>query len=154
MLATEIGVWTTENIFARNVVWTPDVQGMANVRVDMVKFRTSDNTVLAATHGRGMFTAKWNPVYTSGKTEVAVQSGLVEVFPNPSDGRFVVKLDNPGVAQLTIMDVAGKIVANEVIREQTGIWQKSFDLRREPRGVYLVKVVSQGKISATRVVLE
>ncbi len=56
MLATEIGIWTTTNLNASEPVWIPSVDGMANVRVDMLKVRTSDNTVLAATQGRGLFT--------------------------------------------------------------------------------------------------
>lgn len=154
MLATEIGIWTTENIFAQNVVWTPDVEGMANVRVDMVKFRTSDNTVLAATHGRGMFTTVWHPVYTTGKEDVAELSESILVYPNPSDGRFHVKLDPSGSFSLTITDIAGRTVLGEEIKGQYGTWQKSFDLTREPKGTYLVRVVSNGKITATRLVLE
>jgi photosystem II stability/assembly factor-like uncharacterized protein len=153
MLATEIGVWTTENIFAQNVVWTPQVQGLANVRVDMVKFRTSDNTVLAATHGRGMFTAKWEPVFTSGKEDVIAASDLMQVYPNPSDGRFTVKLDNPGNSNLNIMDVTGKMILNEEIKEAGNSWQKSFDLTKQSKGIYMVKLVSQGKTSTERLVL-
>ena len=62
MLATETGTWTTNNINASPVVWTPNVTGMANVRVDQLNFRTSDNTVIAASHGRGLFTATWDVV--------------------------------------------------------------------------------------------
>ncbi|MCX6225855.1 MAG: T9SS type A sorting domain-containing protein [Bacteroidia bacterium] len=154
MLATEIGIWTTENIFAQNVVWTPDIQGMANVRVDMVKFRTSDNTVLAATHGRGMFTAKWNPIFTSGKEDLITDPDLIQVYPNPSDGRFEVKLDNPGDGNLIIMDMAGRVVINEEISAQSGTWQKSFDLTKQSKGTYLVNVAVNGKTYANRLVLK
>src|SRR5690606_7418462 len=34
--------------------------GMANVRVDMLQYRTSDQTVMAATHGRGVFTGSFS----------------------------------------------------------------------------------------------
>jgi hypothetical protein len=59
ILATEIGVWTTDNLDEHDVYWTPSVQGLANVRVDMLDLRKSDGTILAATHGRGLFTAKF-----------------------------------------------------------------------------------------------
>lgn len=154
MLATEIGIWTTENIFAENVTWTSDIQGMANVRVDMVKFRNSDNTVLAATHGRGMFTTIWEPVYTSGMPDVALAADLLTVYPNPSDGRFEVRLNLPGEGTLTVMDVAGRIVVNEQIPENAGAWQKFYNLSGQPKGTYLVKALSQGRLSVTRLVLE
>jgi hypothetical protein len=57
MLATELGIWTTNLLSSEEVVWNQNATGMANVRVDMLSLRQSDNTVLAATHGRGLFTA-------------------------------------------------------------------------------------------------
>ena len=55
-LATELGVWSTDNLNGTSTLWTPTNAGLANTRVDMLKVRTSDNTILAATHGRGLFT--------------------------------------------------------------------------------------------------
>lgn len=58
MIATEIGVWATDNLDGENTVWYPPVPGRGTplVRTDMLQVRTSDLTVLAATYGRGMFT--------------------------------------------------------------------------------------------------
>jgi trimeric autotransporter adhesin len=56
ILATEAGVWTTDNINGNSTVWVAD-GGFPTVRTDMLKVRTSDNTIVAATHGRGLFTA-------------------------------------------------------------------------------------------------
>lgn len=56
MLATEVGVWSTTDITVASPTWSPSNSGLANVRVDMLKLRSSDKLVLAATHGRGMFT--------------------------------------------------------------------------------------------------
>ena len=55
MIATDVGVWTTTAAAGPATVWIQS-SSMPNVRVDMLVFRTSDNTVVAATHGRGMFT--------------------------------------------------------------------------------------------------
>ncbi len=57
LLATELGVWKSENIFADSVVWEQTINGLQNVRVDMLKTRTSDNKIVAATFGRGLFTS-------------------------------------------------------------------------------------------------
>ena len=56
LLATELGVWSTDNLSGALTKWTPTNEGLANTRVDMLKVRTSDKTILAATHGRGVFT--------------------------------------------------------------------------------------------------
>jgi len=55
LVATELGVWSTSLLTTTEVVWEQEIEGLANVRVDMLKLRTEDNTVLAATHGRGFF---------------------------------------------------------------------------------------------------
>lgn len=55
MIATEIGVWTTTAPAGIGTVWIQS-SSMPNVHVEMLVFRNSDNTVAAATHGRGMFT--------------------------------------------------------------------------------------------------
>lgn len=58
ILATELGVWSTDNLNAGATTnWNPTNSGLANVRVDMFRYRSSDRTILAATHGRGLFTA-------------------------------------------------------------------------------------------------
>ena len=56
MIATETGVWTTDAVNGAATVWNTS-SSFPTVRTDMLKMRTSDNTVVAATHGRGLFTA-------------------------------------------------------------------------------------------------
>lgn len=55
LLATELGVWSTDNINGGSTSWGQSSTGMANVRVDMLQYRSSDDMVIAATHGRGMY---------------------------------------------------------------------------------------------------
>lgn len=57
MLATELGVWTTDSIRGTTTDWQPSNSGFANVRTDMLKMRAFDKQVVAATHGRGMYTS-------------------------------------------------------------------------------------------------
>lgn len=57
MLATELGVWTTDDLNGTSTVWGPSNTGMANVRTDMLQIRDSDKLVIAATHGRGLFSS-------------------------------------------------------------------------------------------------
>jgi len=57
VIATELGVWTTDLINGASTTWDPTNTGLANVEVDMLTYRVSDKTLAAATHGRGLFTA-------------------------------------------------------------------------------------------------
>ncbi|MEL7532785.1 MAG: T9SS type A sorting domain-containing protein, partial [Bacteroidota bacterium] len=77
LLATELGVWSTDNLNGGSTVWGPSNGGLANVRTDMIKSRTSDNTVLAATHGRGLYTT----TFFAGSTGGASCASTVTSFP-------------------------------------------------------------------------
>ena len=55
-IATAAGVFHTDAINGGSTVWMPET-GLPTVRTDMLKVRLSDNTLLAATYGRGMYTA-------------------------------------------------------------------------------------------------
>lgn len=61
MLATELGVWTTTSPSGTTTTWTQST-GMPNVRVDMLVRRSADQTIVAATHGRGLFTTQLNAI--------------------------------------------------------------------------------------------
>lgn len=54
-IATETGVWETPLLNGTSTVWTAN-NTFPNVRTDMLKYRPSDRTIAAATHGRGLWT--------------------------------------------------------------------------------------------------
>jgi len=55
-IATETGVWETDLINGASTVWVTS-STFPTVRTDMIKYRTSDRTIAAGTHGRGIWTA-------------------------------------------------------------------------------------------------
>jgi PKD repeat protein len=55
LIATELGVWSTDLINGSSTNWQPTNTGLANVRCDMLKVRSSDKMVIVATHGRGLY---------------------------------------------------------------------------------------------------
>ena len=80
IVATELGVWATSDITASSPTWTASNNGLANTRVDMLQYRASDSTIMASTHGRGVFTGRFKaqtstkPVasFTASKDTVCV----------------------------------------------------------------------------------
>jgi len=56
MVATELGVWYTDDITVVSPVWE-QVPDLESVRVDMLRYRPSDGMVFAATHGRGIWSS-------------------------------------------------------------------------------------------------
>lgn len=58
LLATELGVWSTDNLNGNTTIWGSSNSGLANCRVNMLQIRSSDDLVIAATHGRGLFVSE------------------------------------------------------------------------------------------------
>ncbi|MBK8721027.1 MAG: T9SS type A sorting domain-containing protein [Saprospiraceae bacterium] len=59
MIATEMGVWTTDNLDGANTVWFPPIPGKGTplVRTNHLEYRSSDKVVMAATWGRGIWSS-------------------------------------------------------------------------------------------------
>ncbi len=55
-IATETGVWETDLLTGSSTIWNAN-NTFPNVRTDMIKYRSTDRLIAAATHGRGIFTA-------------------------------------------------------------------------------------------------
>lgn len=60
LIATNLGVWTTDLLQGDETHWYPPLMesegGIPLVRTDMLLVRKSDNIIVAATYGRGLFT--------------------------------------------------------------------------------------------------
>lgn len=76
LVATELGVWTTTNLNAGSTDWEPSNTGLANVRTDMLQFRASDSVIIAATHGRGIYSTDFFSKRTEPKFEADKTSAL------------------------------------------------------------------------------
>ncbi len=76
ILATEVGVWSTTNFNNVNPAWTPSNSGLSNVRVDMLQIRDSDGEIIAATHGRGLFSGSFAQVVATPVADFRLTLGF------------------------------------------------------------------------------
>lgn len=60
IIATDMGVFETDDINGASTVWVQN-STFPTVRTEMLQYRLKDNTVIAATHGRGLWTASLAP---------------------------------------------------------------------------------------------
>ncbi len=116
MLATELGIWTCNHLHLADRQWVPDVEGMANVRIDMLQLRKADNTVLAATHGRGLYTATWNSDPWVSIDE-SPELPIAGIWPNPVRETLNIKLDGSSgrAINMKIIDMQGRLVLEETL---------------------------------------
>lgn len=79
-----------------------------------------------------------------------------EVYPNPNDGHFNIRLHllrNEDV-QFDLQDVTGRIVHAERFTAAGGQVDRSFDLSRLPAGMHLLTLRLQGRTFTRRVMVE
>jgi len=153
LLATEAGIWKTEDITADSVVWEPASEGMGNVRVDMLQYRASDNLVLAATHGRGMFTTNFTDG-TASIDEVVSNTKTFTVYPSISNGNFTVFAKSTlGNAKLDVFDISGRQVYTAKINFSEN--EKQLISLNVTNGIYIVNLTDeQGKKSSKKIVIQ
>ena len=73
LIATELGVWSTDDLNGTSTNWGTSNNGLANVRVDMLQTRSSDKMIIAATHGRGLYyTGSFSPPSASFYTDANI----------------------------------------------------------------------------------
>jgi hypothetical protein len=151
VIATETGVWGTGSMNMGTVTWEPCNEGMANVRTDMIKYRTSDHKLLAATHGRGLFTASWDVITGMKDHETGMQD--VSLSPNPTSGVFSIEFSKtPGTEVVArIYSASGKMVHSRVLNTSKN--RETFDLSGNSPGVYLMKLSSGNRIIAEKKIL-
>jgi hypothetical protein len=85
MIATDAGVWVTDDINGSETHWVPSNpdNGMPFVRVDMLVMRESDKVVLAGTYGRGLMTTD---IFAAPAAVIVTQEIAYEGQPITIDG--------------------------------------------------------------------
>jgi hypothetical protein len=137
MLATELGVWSTSITNGASTVWIPNNSGLANVRTDMLKYRSSDNTVVAATHGRGLFTAVL-PTVITGVGGPSNTKDFIKYISTASRQLIIVKGElNARTMTIVLFNLAGQ----EIYHRQHPYTNITINLNNLARGVYTLRCI-------------
>jgi hypothetical protein len=148
LLATETGVWATNTLKEEETEWAPAGDGMANVRVDMLKLRQSDNTVLAATHGRGGFKTNYELVIYTGISNNKALAGI-SIYPNPASDFVTLEFDNRGYSniEIAVYDAGGRLTETVNTKKNSCV----LNVSRLKQGTYLAVIKADAKMLASEV---
>ena len=163
ILATEVGVWSTTDFNSASPVWTASNSGLANVRTDMLQIRDSDHFVIAATHGRGLFSTTGFSAQASVQEELLTPEKFIlhQNYPNPFNPTTTIKYELFQSSQVTISvyDILGRFVKTLVNRTQDpGVKTIQWDATNEQgnrvsAGVYIYKLKAGNFIETKEMVL-
>ena len=88
--------------------------------------------------------AKWGPV--TGYETISAVNALI--YPNPTDGTFVVEFDSEGDYVITLTDMAGKVLLRKTASDNI----VQMDISGYPAGVYLLVIENGAEKSVTKIV--
>jgi len=153
IIATQLGVWATYNFKDDAPTWMQTNNGMSSVKVTSLDLRIADNTILASTFGRGMFTGKFTAA-TASIDDVLVNNNAVTIYPTVSNGNFtIVAKTKLGVTKATIFDINGKQVYKRTLDfTTTDKQQVSVNLNT---GIYMVNVMDENnRKTSSKIIIE
>lgn len=83
-------------------------------------------------------------------------SNEVNVFPNPSNDKVHIQFSTSKSEDVTIrlIDLAGRMVQNQVMTTESGLNTFAFDVMQLPKGIYLIELNSSENRSVKRFVKE
>jgi hypothetical protein len=140
ILGTELGVWTTSAIGGpfTPTQWIPNNAGFPNVRTDMIRYRSSDRLLLAATHGRGLFsTTIAQGTSTVGVSNIAITKDFIKYVSAVNNRLMIV----PGTLNTKKIDVQVFDLSGRLVYQRAAAYQATtISTSSWSRGSYVVKI--------------
>ena len=129
--------------------WNHGTTGTAVAYFPFTKGTTAVNQTPTTANFSNM-TLTWTPTLA---TETFAKAPEAIVYPIPSKGVFSIDLKTD-VKTIPVVDLLGKVIYNEDIKESTTSTTKKVDLSSFNDGVYMINVSNENGTSTYKVVLE
>lgn len=148
IIGTELGVWYSNNFDSATPTWNQSYNGMSNVKVMDLDLR-NDNTVFAATYGRGIFSGLFTATTLSADDNTLAKG--INIYPNPANDVLNISIANfTGNLTVEIFDINGRKVSSD---EGDFINQRSINLSTYQAGVYIVKLTGENLNYSEKIVI-
>ncbi|MBK7971193.1 MAG: T9SS type A sorting domain-containing protein [Bacteroidetes bacterium] len=81
---------------------------------------------------------------------------LLNVYPNPTSDKIsiVFSSENEGVSEMQLLDLTGRVIKTNTLQAIEGINETSMDLSGLSKGVYMLNLIKNEKVSRIKIVLE
>lgn len=171
VLATDAGVFLTEDVDATSVSWVPQNSGLANVPVfDLHQTRTVrydlrtnqdfEGEIYAATHGRGIFKTTSTVDYVGleerdGDFAESAKPAL-KLFPNPARDYVNIELalTTKTDVRISVRDLSGRLVKMvSADKLPAGTEDFRLNLNGLRPGTYLISVSKGAEVSSAKLLI-
>lgn len=160
--ATSTGIYSTDNLNGLNTVWEQESPNeIGNSVVNMIDYRRSDGTILAATHGNGLFVSQVANVVPEDEIPGADGFEFTGLTPNPFSDFVTISFNLPETdyTLLRIYDSSGRMVylnsGTIGFTGQNELYWSGVNVLNQPvpNGVYLIRLTYRGQNLTKRVIL-
>jgi len=136
IIGTSLGVWKTTNFSDASPTWLQSNNGMSDVPVLDLDLRVADNTVLATTFGRGMFTGQFTSTVLA-VDDFKTKYGL-KVYPTVTDGILnIFTSEEMQDVSMKVYDINGRIFYTDKLNMNSGN-NKELNLSHLSSGMYFI----------------
>ena len=156
-VATSTGLYSTTTLDGENTIWTlesPD--GLGNVVVEALDYRSSDNTIAVGTHGRGIFLGQPSGTVDVKNNELANNFTLSQNYPNPFNPSTKIEfnLAKSDKVDLSVYNNLGERVLTLLNKDLiAGNYSVDFNGTRLASGIYYYKLSAGNFVSTKKMIL-
>jgi len=88
------------------------------------------------------------------KKELEVEN--LKFSPNPNNGKFELnfKLKGEKSVQINVVDMQGKVVYNEKVKDFDGKYANKIDISENGEGIYILQIIQGNKASTSKIVIK
>ena len=158
-VGTSTGLYSTTLLDGNNTIWvreSSDIVGLS--LVSSLEYRSADNVLAIATHGRGIFLGELTGAVSNEEdmADIPMSFGLDQNYPNPFNPSTNIQfsLSQHGQVTLTIYDLNGRKVSELINNESysSGTHSVNFNATNLASGMYIynIRAISPGGISFTQ----
>jgi len=152
IIATDLGVWKTNNFKDANPHWTRSNDGMQNVKVTSFDLRTVDNTILASTYGRGFFTGQFTATPTVSVGDFETVNTVTTIYPTVSEGNFNIKSSKEmSNSNIQVIDINGKQVYDATMNISSTETPVSLHVES---GIYFVNIINENIKESHKIIIK
>lgn len=142
-VGTNLGVYYLDDT---QTTWQAFETNLPNVKVTDLEINYTDNNITAATFGRGVWQSPLPTIL--GTTEFMLQD--IKIFPNPFQSIITIRLGKIIPEKIEITDITGKIMeVKNIFSNESEI---NLNLNNYTNGVYLVKIMAEGKYTIKKII--
>jgi hypothetical protein len=110
-------------------------------RIDVVEMDQSDKIILGKSTSLG---------------DDKLNADNMKFYPNPNNGKFNLSfsLKEKGTTDVTILNMEGKSIYSEKLKDFTGTYDKEIDISKNPKGVYFVRIEQGAHSQLKKIIME